>query len=78
MNKFMEICEPVNKLIRLLTDKGFTIVKNELSDYHFNEWYVEMKGKNIVRKDIEVEGIKRFDTETFICNCHRSVLKIKN
>lgn len=39
------MCNPIIELTTLLQSCGFTIVKQELADYHFNEFEIVMKGK---------------------------------
>lgn len=52
------ICNPIIELTTLLQSCGFTIEKQELKDWHFNEFEIVMKGKKLQLPMIDIEGIE--------------------
>ena len=44
MCQYKSICNPIMELTTLLQSYGFTIEKQELKDWHFNEFEIVMKG----------------------------------
>ena len=71
------VCNPIEKIVNLLTESGFDIVEKKLNDYHFNEMYIKMEG-NIDKcsANVEIEGITRHSNNLFICTCHWSRVEI--
>ena len=47
MCQYKSICNPIIELTTLLQSCGFTIEKQELKDWHFNEFEIVMKGKKL-------------------------------
>ena len=40
------MCEPIAALVQSLHHLGFTTIEQKVSDYHFSELYIKMKGKH--------------------------------
>lgn len=59
MCQYKSICNPIIELTTLLQSCGFTIEKQELKDWHFNEFEIVMKGKKLQLPMIDIEGIER-------------------
>ncbi len=57
MCQYKSICNPIIELTTLLQSCGFTIEKQELKDWHFNEFEIVMKGKKLQLPMIDIEGI---------------------
>jgi len=56
MCQYKSICNPIIELTTLLQSCGFTIEKQELKDWHFNEFEIVMKGKKLQLPMIDIEG----------------------
>ena len=41
-----KMCEPIAALVQSLHHLGFTTIEQKVSDYHFSELYIKMKGKH--------------------------------
>ena len=59
MCQYKSICNPIIELTTLLQSCGFTIEKQELKDWHFNEFEIVMKGKKLQLPMIDIEGIEQ-------------------
>ena len=70
------MCNPIIELTTLLQSCGFTIVKQELADYHFNEFEIVMKGKESQLPMIDIEGIEQYSDNIYCWKCHWSVVKL--
>ena len=82
-NKEKIICVNTNQyailiieLTTLLQSCGFTIEKQELKDWHFNEFEIVMKGKKLQLPMIDIEGIEQHSDNIYCCKCHWSVVKL--
>ena len=74
----IEVCKPIELLAKLLLKKKFIIVKKIVSDYHFHEVSIIMKGKFFKELDnIHIDKIKRVNTDVFICECNWSTVKLE-
>ena len=74
----IKTCKPIESLINLLEEKDFRIIEKEVSDYHFNELKIKMKGgTEKCLENIEIEGITRNDNQ-FFCSCHWSTVEIES
>ena len=70
-------CQPIERLVNLLEENGFRIIEKEVSDYHFNELKIKMKGgTDKCLEKIEIEGITKHDNQ-FFCSCHWSTVEIE-
>ncbi|WP_293739110.1 hypothetical protein [uncultured Parabacteroides sp.] len=66
------------ELTTLLQSCGFTIDKQELKDWHFNEFEIVMSGKNLQPPmKIDIEGIEQYGDNIYCCKCHWSVVKLR-
>lgn len=66
------------ELTTLLQSCGFTIDKQELKDWHFNEFEIMMSGKNLqLPMKIDIEGIEQYGDNIYCCKCHWSVVKLR-
>ncbi|MEY8488250.1 hypothetical protein [uncultured Parabacteroides sp.] len=66
------------ELTTLLQSCGFTIDKQELKDWHFNEFEIVMSGKNLQPPmKINIEGIEQYGDNIYCCKCHWSVVKLR-
>lgn len=66
------------ELTTLLQSCGFTIDKQELKDWHFNEFEIVMSGKNLqLPMKINIEGIEQYGDNIYCCKCHWSVVKLR-
>ena len=70
------MCNPIIELTTLLQSCGFAIVKQELADYHFNEFEIVMKGKKSQLPMIDIEGREQYSDNIYCCKCHWSVVKL--
>lgn len=74
----IEVCRPIELLVHLLKNKKFVIVKETVSDYHFHEVSIIMKGKFIEDLDnIHIDNIKRVSPDLFVCDCNWSTVKLE-
>ena len=76
MCQYKSICNPIIELTTLLQSCGFTIEKQELKDWHFNEFEIVMKGKKLQLPMIDIEGIEPHSDNIYCCKCHWSVVKL--
>lgn len=66
------------ELTTLLQSCGFTIDKQKLKDWHFNEFEIVMSGKNLqLPMKIDIEGIEQYGDNIYCCKCHWSVVKLR-
>jgi hypothetical protein len=73
----IEICNPVETLIKFLLRNGFVIVDKKISDFHFHELFIKMSGEYFSGiEDIHIDGITQIDDKTFSCSCHWSIVEI--
>lgn len=73
----VKVCKPIEALVEVLQNSGFEIVESKISDYHFHEVFIKLKGKNTdVIRNISIQKIKNIDDKTFACDCHWSVVKL--
>ena len=73
MNRKYQICEPIKSAVNLLEIKGFELVSSKLRDFHFNEYEINLKGENQLHDlEIQIDGIEKYDNETYNCKCHWS------
>lgn len=78
MCQYKLICNPIMELTTLLQSCGFTIDKQELKDWHFNEFEIVMSGKNLqLPMKINIEGIEQYGDNIYCCKCHWSVVKLR-
>ncbi len=78
MCQYKLICNPIMELTTLLQSCGFTIDKQELKDWHFNEFEIVMSGKNLQPPmKIDIEGIEQYGDNIYCCKCHWSVVKLR-
>lgn len=58
-----KMCEPIAALVQSLHHLGFTTIEQKVSDYHFSELYIKMKGKQSNEIDtINIPQIQRITT----------------
>lgn len=76
MCQYKSICNPIIELTTLLQSCGFTIEKQELKDWHFNEFEIVMKGKILQLPMIDIDGIQQHSDNIYYCKCHWSVVKL--
>jgi len=69
-------CEPINRLINELLEKGFVITEQRLEDYHFHQLYFKLTGNIDLVDSYSVDGFSRIE-QRFICNCHWSTIEIE-
>ena len=72
-------CEPINKFLTALTEKGFVSEESKVGDFHFNELYFLLSSKKNVNgmEDLVIENIERLSSYTYYCKCHWSVVELK-
>lgn len=74
----IEVCKPIELLVKLLEKNNFTIVKETVSDYHFHEVSIIMKGKFFKELDnIHIDNINRVNADVFACECNWSTVKLE-
>ena len=74
----IKVCEPIKKLIALLERHHFVIIKQSVSDYHFHEVAIVMKGHSLLGlEDIRIRGIQRVNPNLFVCVCNWSTVKLE-
>ena len=79
MCQYKSICNPIIELTTLLQSCGFTIEKQELKDWHFNEFEIVMKGKKLQLPMIDIEGkIKKNNLFLFFLIFFIFLIKIIN
>jgi hypothetical protein len=66
-----QACEPVNRLVNEIIEKGFEIVESKLEDYHFKQLYFKVNANEVIIKDLDTSGFSQVD-RFLICNCHWS------
>ena len=72
-----KMCEPIAALVQSLHHLGFTTIEQKVSDYHFSELYIKMKGKQNNKIDtINIPQIQRNNDSTFTCSCHWSTVEL--
>lgn len=72
-----KMCEPIAALVQSLHHLGFTTIEQKVSDYHFSELYIKMKGKHNNEIDtINIPDIQRNNDSTFSCSCHWSTVEL--
>ena len=72
-----KMCEPIAALVQSLHHLGFTTIKQKVSDYHFSELYIKMKGKQSNKIDtINIPDIQRNNDSTFSCSRHWSTVEL--
>ena len=65
-----KMCKPIAALVQSLHHLGFTTIEQKVSDYHFSELYIKMKGKQNNEIDtINIPQIQRNNDSTFMCSC---------
>lgn len=73
-NKF---CKPIEILLDTLINNGFKVIESKVSDFHFHEVFIRLKGENAnAIKKIDIDKIKKVDNKTFSCECHWSIVEI--
>jgi hypothetical protein len=75
----IKICAPIDSLVNFLIDNGFTIEERKVSDYHFHEVSINLKGPYPYTEIIErinIDKIKKVDSKTFSCECHWSTVTL--
>lgn len=71
------LCSSMKQLIQLFSNCCFTVLKQELRDWHFNEFEITMEGTCADLPDkIPIPSIEQYNKYTYICNCHWSTLRI--
>lgn len=63
MCQYKSICNPIIELTTLLQSCGFTIEKQELKDWHFNEFEIVMKGKKLQLPMIDNTHINHLNSD---------------
>ncbi len=77
MCQYKSLCKPLKELIALLKSYGFVIDKQELKDWHFNEFEIVMIGlQSQLPTKVEIEDIKQHNDNTYFCKCHWSVIRL--
>ena len=72
-----KMCEPIAALVQSLHHLDFTTIEQKVSDYHFSELYIKMKGKHNNEIDtINIPQIQRNNDSTFTCSCHWSTVEL--
>lgn len=72
-----KMCKPIAALVQSLHHLGFTTIEQKVSDYHFSELYIKMKGKHNNEIDtINIPDIQRNNDSTFSCSCHWSTVEL--
>ena len=55
------VCKPISALLDLLLKKGFKIVEQKISDYHFHELYFKLNHGTEDLETVEIEGIEKLN-----------------
>ena len=76
MCQYKSICNPIMELQHFYRVVASQIEKQELKDWHFNEFEIVMKGKKSQLPIIDIEGIERHSDNIYCCKCHWSVVKL--
>ena len=72
-----KMCKPIAALVQSLHHLGFTTIEQKVSDYHFSELYIKMKGKQ--NNEIDTNNIPQIqpnNDSTFMCSCHWSTVEL--
>lgn len=64
-------CEPINRLIKDIENKGFKILESKLEDYHFRQLYIKVEGELSELKNFDLRGFS-VSGNFLICDCHWS------
>lgn len=73
------VCDPIEKLIKILIEKNYIIKESSVSDFHFHELYFKMQSVHKINLEkIAVEKINLVEPSTFCCSCHWSIVEINN
>lgn len=74
----IKVCKPIEELVALLKRHGFVITKQSVSDYHFHEVSIVMKGSSLDGLDnIRIRGIQKINSDLFVCECNWSTVKVE-
>lgn len=74
----IEVCKPITQFVSFFIDKGMVIVESNISDYHFHEIMIKMKGNSSSAiHNVKVENISKPKPGVFCCKCHWSCVKIE-
>ncbi|MCS6823555.1 MAG: hypothetical protein NZ529_04605 [Cytophagaceae bacterium] len=64
-------CNPINRLINQLNDKGIEVVESKLEDYHFHQLYFKINASIEVTNDMSLDDLTKRDN-FIVCDCHWS------
>jgi hypothetical protein len=70
-------CDPINRLVKDLVERGYMIIERKLEDYHFHQLYFKVDTRLSEVKDINTSGLTRFDN-FLVCDCHWSRIEFIN
>lgn len=67
------VCEPIKSLLFTLVNKGFVVLEQKCTDYHFHELFFHLKS-NDQKESIEIvnDKIKKHENGFYYCECHWS------
>ncbi|MEA5460199.1 hypothetical protein VB796_14170 [Arcicella sp. LKC2W] len=69
-----QACEPVNRLVNELLEKGFVIIEQRMEDYHFHQLYIKLQGNIDLLNLCRIDGFSSVENK-FICECHWSTIE---
>jgi len=74
----IDACKPINELLNHFINNEYKIINQSVTDYHFNELLFELTptDSKIDFNTININGIKKHDDKTFVCDCHWSRIVI--
>lgn len=75
--KKYKICVPIKNAKDLFINAGFEVEREELSDLHFNEFEIVMKGtRSNLPKTFDIYNMEKHSEDIYICKCHWSTIQI--
>lgn len=73
----IKTCKAITDLVELLKNYEFKIIEAKISDYHFHEVYIKMKGEiDNLPDTIVIKKIKSSSKYNFHCECHWSIVDV--
>jgi hypothetical protein len=64
-------CDPINRIIEKILERGYKILESKLDDYHFHQLYFKVNAKIDILDEIDISGFTIKDS-FLVCDCHWS------